>query len=111
MNHQNAKHVVSIAKITIVPKNLVLVLWTLLVNYTKENLNPNILNLQPMKYIITAIIKDEQTQWEETFTVSYKVTEKEAFDYVCKIVNCFNSCLRPHETPRELVSIINVRHE
>lgn len=64
-----------------------------------------------MKYIITAIIKDDNSKWQETFTVPNKVTEKEAINYISKIVDCFNSCLRPNETPRQLVSIKDICNE
>lgn len=61
------------------------------------------------KYKITAVIADETSQWEESFsTLKETQTIEEAENYVNEIVSVFNSSLRPNETPRRLIRIISI---
>ena len=61
------------------------------------------------KYKIKALMADENSQWEESFSTLKKTqTIEEAEDYVNEIISIFNSSLRPNETPRRLIQIISI---
>ena len=63
------------------------------------------------KYKITAVMADETDEWIESFNLSRdNLSFKEARDYICDLVSIYNSSLRPNETPRRLVRIINVEY-
>lgn len=61
-----------------------------------------------MKTVITAKIKDKESSWTETFTVNFRLTDIEAEDYVKTLIKNFNLALRPHETARSLIQIVNI---
>lgn len=52
-----------------------------------------------MKFIIT--VKNQDSQWEETYDKNVEDPHQWAKDTVAR----FNDTLRPHELPRELVSV------
>lgn len=61
-----------------------------------------------MRTKVTAIIKDKFSQWTEPFYFDGKVTKEEAKERIQKIVDIFNGCLRPTESPRELVEVTGI---
>lgn len=58
-----------------------------------------------MKTKVIAKIKDQQQEWEEPFVLVGIHLKDEMSDYINNLIELYNTHLRPHDTPRQLVGI------
>lgn len=61
-----------------------------------------------MKTKVIAKIKNEEEEWVEPFILAGILSADEMSEYIGNLCELYNSYLRPHETPRELVGIMSL---
>lgn len=61
-----------------------------------------------MKTKVIAKIKNQHQEWEEPFVLGGKHSNEEMTNYINNLIELYNTHLRPHDTPRELVGIISL---
>lgn len=61
-----------------------------------------------MKTKVIAKIKNEEEEWVEPFVLAGNLSADEMSEYINNLCELYNSYLKPHETPRELVGIMSL---
>ena len=58
-----------------------------------------------MKTKVIAKIKNQEQEWEEPFVLGGKHSKDEMYNSIKNLLELYNTHLRPHDTPRELIEI------
>lgn len=61
-----------------------------------------------MKTKVIAKIKDQHQEWDEPFVLVGIHSKDEMSNYINNLIELYNTHLRPHDTPRELVGILSL---
>lgn len=61
-----------------------------------------------MKTKVIAKINNQQQEWEEPFVLAGIHSNDEMSNYINNLIELYNTHLRPHDTPRQLVEIISL---
>lgn len=61
-----------------------------------------------MKTKVIAKIKNQQQEWDEPFVLDSKRSKEEMSNYINDLIELYNTHLRPHDTPRQLVGIMSL---
>lgn len=61
-----------------------------------------------MKTKVIAKIKNQQQEWDEPFVLQGIHLADEMSEYIGNLIELYNTHLRPHDTPRQLVEIMSL---
>ena len=61
-----------------------------------------------MKTKVIAKITNHQQEWEEPFVLAGKHSKDEMYNSINNLLELYNTHLRPHDTPRQLVGIMSI---